>query len=815
MHALAYDLRYAVRLLRKSPGFTAVVVLTLTVGIGANTAIFSLVDSVLLKPLNFQDSKQLYVIHEIIPQWANSAPVLAANLPDFQIWRKESRSFDDIAILESTSMILAGVGETEEVRGTRTSANLLQLLGVRPAIGRLFLQNEDDTDHGYFVILTDSFWRTRFKADPAVIGRSVMLDEHPYTVVGVLSQSFQMPGVVNGLSSRSQFFVPLDGPKYYERDLIGEFDFTAIGRLKRDVTSSQALSELNVIQARIAKEAHADVDLRADMVPLQSQVVASSQRGLILLFAAVGAVLLMICVNLANLMLARLPGRLREAGVRKALGASERRLFQQMLTESLVLATIGGVLGFLFAEFGVFWLAHFGPAGIPRLMEVRLDARALAFVVTATLGTATLFGVLPAWLASRVDGRETTNSGGRSVSENRRTRKLRAALVGAEAGICTVLLIVAALLGRSWLLLTNVGLGFNVSNVLAANVDLPPVAYADNVKREVFYRSVLDGVRSIPGVRSVAWTHMPLLEGQGSVSGVNLPGNQLPVDQAPEADYRAVSEDFFQTMTIPILAGRAFDQHDRGQRRVIVSQSLARRLWHDQNPIGLHCLAEWGSLQQSESEVIGVAGDIRTYLDQPPLYMVYVADSWAETPPGDPDSASIVVRTIGDPARISNAVRRLIHTSDPTVPIVALRPMSEVVGENLQDRRFQTLLTSSFAISGLLLATIAIFGVLAYSVEQRRREFGIRTALGAQRTQLLTMIMGQGLWPVGLGLAAGLVAALMGGRLLQDFVFGITPLDPLTFVAVIVVVALAATLACYIPAQRAVKTEPAVVLHYE
>ena len=655
MHALAYDLRYAVRSLRKSPGFTSVVVLTLAVGIGANTAIFSLVSSVLLKPLNFEDSKQLYVIHEIIPQWASSAPVLDANLPDFQIWRRESRSFDDIAILESTSMILAGVGETEQVRGTRASANLLQMLGVHPAIGRSFLQDEDETDQGYAVILTDSFWRTRFKADPAIIGRSVMLDEHPYTVVGVLSQSFQMPGVVNGLSSRSQFFVPLNGPKSFERDLIGEFDFTAIGRLRRDVTSAQALAELNVIQTRIAKDAHADLELRADIVPLQSQVVASSQRGLILIFAAVGAVLLMICANLANLMFARLPGRVQEAGVRKALGASERRLFQQMLTESLVLATIGGAMGCVFAEIGVLWLAHFGPAGIPRLVEIRLDARGLAFVVFATLGSATLFGVLPAWLASHTDWHETTNSGGRSVSENRRTRKLRAALVGAEAAICTALLIVAGLLGHSWLRLTNLDPGFNVLHVLTANVDLPPVAYADNIKREGFYRNVLDGIRSIPGVQSAAWTHMLPLEGEGSVSGVNLPGNQLPEDQAPMANYRAVSEDYFQTMSIPILAGRAFDQHDRGQRRIIVSQSLARRLWHDQNPIGEQCLAEWGALQQSE--VIGVAGDIRTYLDQPPLFMVYVADSWAQTPPGDPGSASFVVRTIGDPASVAAAVR--------------------------------------------------------------------------------------------------------------------------------------------------------------
>jgi len=813
MHAFAYDLRYALRLLRKSSGFTAVVVLILAVGIGANTAIFSLVNSVLLKPLNFEDSKQLYVIHEIIPQWANSAPVLAANLPDFKIWRRESRSFDDIAILESTSMILAGVGETEQVRGTRASANLLQLLGAHPAIGRLFLPEEDETDHGYAVILTNSFWRTRFKADPTIVGRSVMLDERPYTVAGVLSPSFQMPGVVNGFSSRSQFLLPLNGPKYYEQDLIGEFDFTAIGRLKRDVTSAQALSELNVIQARIAKEAHADLDLQADMVPLQSEVVASSQRGLILLLAAVGAVLLMICLNLANLMFARLPGRLREAGVRKALGASERRLFQQMLTESLVLATVGGALGYVFAEIGVVWLAHFGPTGIPRLNEVRLDGRVLAFVVLVTLGTAILFGVLPAWLGSRADWHATTNSGGRSVSENGRTRKLRSALVSAEVGICTVLLIVAGLLGRSWLRLTGLDPGFNVSNVLAANVNLPPIAYADNVKREAFYRRVLDGIRGIPGVRSVAWTQMLPLEGENAVSSVNLPGNQLPEDRAPMANYIPVSEDYFRTMNIPILAGRALDQHDRGQRRIIVSQSLARRLWHDQNPIGQQCLAEWGSLQQSE--VIGVAGDTLTYLNRPPLYIVYFADSWADTPPGDPDFASIVVRTIGDPAGIAPAVRTVIHASDSAVPIVALQPMSEVVAENLQDRRFQTLLTWSFAISALLLASIAIFGVLAYSVQQRRREFGIRTALGAQRAQLLAMVMSQGLCPVGLGLGVGLVAALMSGRLLQDFVFGITPFDPMTFVAVFAVIASVAALACYIPARGAMNIEPAAVLRCE
>jgi len=813
VHSLSYDLRYALRLLRKSPGFAAVVILTLAVGIGANTAIFSLVNSILLKPLNFQDPQQLYIVHEIIPQWANSYPVMPANVSDFQIWRKESRSFDDIAILESTSAILADVGETEQVRGTRASANLLQLLGVRPALGRLFVSEEDATDHGYSVILTESFWRTRFKADPNIIGRPITLDEHPYTVVGVLPASFQMPGAVNGFSTQSQFLIPLNGPKPYELDLIGEFDFTAIGRLKRGVTTAQALAELNLIQARIAKEAHGDVDLRAEIVPLQSEVVAGSRQGLILLLAAVGAVLLMICVNLANLMFARLPGRLHEAVVRKALGASERRLFQQMLTESLVLAIMGGTLGYVLAQMGVLGLAHFGPAEIPRLNELQVDARALGFLLLLTLATATLFGVMPAWLASRAEWHESVTSAGRTVSENRGTRRLRGALVGAEVGICTVLLIIAGLFGRTWLRLINLDPGFNVSNVLAASVDLPPVAYTDNVKRETFYRSALDGIRSIPGVRSAGWTHMLPLDGEGSVSGVNLPGEQLPPDQAPIANYRAISEDYLRTMSIPIVAGRGFDQHDRGKRRVIVSQSLARRLWHDQNPIGQHCVAQWGELQKSE--VIGVVGDIRTYLDRPPLDMVYVPDSWAQERPGDPGSASIVVRTVGDPASFVGAVRKMICASDPAVPIVSIRPMSEVVAANLQDRKFQTLLTWSFAISALLLASIAIFGVLAYSVEQRRREFGIRTALGAQRARLLRMVMSQGLRPVGFGVGAGLLAALLGGRLLQRFVFGISPFDAFTYIAVLLVITSVSVIACYVPARRAVNTEPAVVLRCE
>lgn len=813
MTAFVQDLRFGLRVLRKSPAFAAIVVATLALGIGANTAIFSLVNSVLLRPLSYFDSKQLYTIHEVIPQWANSAPILEANLPDFQIWQKESSSFDGIAIAESTSMILNGVGEPEQLRGTRASANFLELLGIHPALGRSFLPEEDQTDRGHAVILTDSFWRSRFNADRSIVGRSMMLDGTPYTIVGVLPKSFGFTGGMNGFSPRSQFVTPLNGPKFYEQDLIGEFDFAAIGRLKSGVTAEQALAELNVIQAKIAKQARGGVDLRAEITPLQSEIVGSARRGLILLLAAVGAVLLMICVNIANLLFARVPGRLREAGIRKAMGATELRLVQQMLVENLLLAFAGGFLGMLLAYFGVRWLVRFGPADIPRLNEVRVDVGTLVFAIAASGMTAALFGALPAWLVSRVNLNETLGSGGKSVTENGRTRRLRTSMVGTEVAMCTVLLITAVLLGRSLLNLVRLDPGFSVEHVLATDVDLPPVAYEKPAMREAFYGRTLEGIRSLPGVRSAAWVSILPLEGEGSVSSINLPGDQLSPQDEPMANYRAVSPDYFQTMGIPVLAGRAFNNDDRGKRQVIVSQSLAHRLWPNQNAIGKQCLAEWGPLQLSE--VIGVAGDIHTSLDQPPLYIVYVADSWGEVPPSAPGSASIVVRSVQDSASIANAVRNAIHQAGPDVPIVALRPMSQLVALNLEGRRFQMSLTSSFAVSALLLASLGIFGVLAYSVEQRRREFAIRAALGAQPSHLLMMVMRQGLWPVALGLGVGIVVALLSSSLLHSLIFGITPLDPLTFAAVALTITIVAVVACYIPARHAMITDPAVALRYE
>jgi predicted permease len=428
---------------------------------------------------------------------------------------------------------------------------------------------------------------------------------------------------------------------------------------------------------------------------------------------------------------------------------------------------------------------------------------------------AVLFGSVPAWLVSRADQREILASSSSSATESRRTRTLRTTLVGLEVTMCTVLLIITGLLSRSLLHLLHLDPGFRVEHVLTADIDLPPMAYKEATSREAFYRKLIDDTRRLPGVLSAAWISILPLEGEGSVSGINLPGHRLSPQEAPIVNYRAVSADYFQTMGIPFLGGHAFTANDRGRRVVIVSQALADRLWPEQNPVGQQCLAEWGSLQLQPSEVVGVVGDIRTRLDRPPLYTVYVADSWAETPPSAPGSASIVVRTALDPASLSKALRTTIHRAGEDVPIVALRPMSQLVALNVEGRRFQASLTASFAGSALLLASLGIFGVLAYSVEQRRREFAIRAALGAQQGRLLGMVMRQGLLPAVVGLTVGIAVSFMSGGLLRSLVVGVSAFDLVTLGSVAAVIMLVAIVACYIPARRALSMDPIVALRSE
>lgn len=818
VEALWQDLRFGARMLRKSPGFTAVAVLTLALGIGASTTMFSVVNSVLLRPLAYQEPQQLYLIREIVPQLAKFYPTFPANLPNFRTWQKECHSFDAIAIVEGTSMDLTGRGPAEQVAGGRASANLFDVLGVRPAIGRTFLPEEDQPGRDHVVILTDSYWRSRFDGDTSAVGSAITLDGVPHTVIGILPASFHFHkemGSLVELGPSIVFFKPL-GMDPANFSPLGEFDFAAIARLKPGVEPSAALTELDVVQAQIARQANQGVDLQAELIPLDEEVVGAARDGLTFLVAAVGAVLLIVCVNLANLLLSRAPARMREAAIRNALGASRGRLVRQMLAESLLLGVSGGALGICLARLGMYWFVEAAPANLPRLDEVTIDARVLVFSALLVIFTSTLFGVLPAWRIACVDPQEDLKSSATAATENRRTRRLRQSLIGLEVGLTTMLLIVAGLLTTSLVRVLRVNAGFIADRILAADIQLPPQNYSQPAARERFYAGVLTGIRALPGVYSAGWVSILPLEGQGAVCDISLPGDQVPIDQRPLANFRAISPSYLKTIGIPLLRGRSFRENDRGQRRVIISQNIAERFWPGKDPIGQKCTGGWGRLRAQPSEVVGVVGDIRTTgLDEPPLPMVYVPDSYGEQPPGAPSFASIVVRTDMDPDAVARAVRGVIQGVDPDVPVVALRPMKQIVSDSVSSRRFQMFLALLFAVSALLLAALGIFGVLAYSIAQRHHELGIRMALGAQRADLLALVVRQGMAPTVCGFILGTGAAFFAGHLIRSLLFGVTPFDPLTFLFVAAAVVLSAFAACYIPARRAIRVDPMVALRYE
>ncbi|MGH9865718.1 MAG: ABC transporter permease, partial [Candidatus Acidiferrales bacterium] len=680
-----------------------------------------------------------------------------------------------------------------------------------------FRAEEDQPGRDNVVILTDSFWRGEFQGDPSLVGKFITLNGKLYEVIGVLPASFHFPdndelGPLTNFNPRLAFFKPLGlDPAKFEP--LGEFDYAAIGRLKPGVPISQALAELNVIQAQIAKQAKEGMDLRAELIPLDSQVTGSARQGLLFLLAAVGAVLLIVCVNLANLLLARVPRRMREAAIRTALGATRARLVRQMLTESLLLGILGGALGIWLATFAVRWLVHAAPPGIPRLDEVTMDMRVLVFAVLISVFTAAFFGILPAWRVAHAEPQDALKSGATNTTESRRTRRLRSTLIGLEVALSTILLILAGLFTSSLVHLLRVNTGFSVEHILAADVNLPPQTYSKAPDRQRFYNQALAAIRALPGVRSVGWINYLPLEGEGSVSDIRLPGtSEKDALAMPLADYRTASPGYFETMGIPLAAGRDFTEADRSRNVIVVSQKLAERLWPGKSAVGQLCIADWRG--QHNVQVIGVADDIRTMgMDKSPVMMVYTS-GWLDG--GNyPSGASFVIRTSMDPASAAPGVRGAIEKIDPDVPITELRPMTAVVSKSIDARRFQMLLALLFAACALFLVSLGIFGVVAYSVEQRRHELGIRLALGAQLANLRAMILKQGMTPVLAGLAAGLVASLLLWRLVASLLFGVHAFDPLTFAVVTIVLAGVALLACYIPARRAMKVDPMVALRYE
>jgi predicted permease len=805
------DIRYAFRTLLRERGFASMAVLSLAVGIGANTAIFSVVNGVLLRPLPYRDPQQLFAIREVVPKLAHLYPSLPVNFSHYYEWSKHWTAAESVALLEGSSPNLTGDGEPERLKGARVSASVFRVLGVRPRLGRAFVDEEDPEGRDQVAIISDSLWKRRFSGDPAIIGRKITLNGRPNVVIGVLPPGFQSPAqndlwIRAGLRTTTEVFQPLGYSKDDLEEVNGDYNWAAIARLRPGVSPQRALAELNVIQAETSKRIPEKMDLQARLSSLQDDIVGQSRRGLLVLLGAVGAVLLILCVNLANLSLARAAGRARESAIRTALGAGRVRLVRQTLTESLVLALAGGVLGIALAAVGVRLLIGAAPLDLPRLADVSLDGRVLGFASLISLVTGIAFGILPALRSAAAHPQEALKSGSYTTTEGRRGVRLRGVLVGVEAALSAVLLITAGLLMGSFVRLMHVDKGFDVERVLAVGVAMPPSKYTEKAQQTAFFDRLLKKTQLLPGVLSAALVSALPFEGETWIDLAAAEGDQRPMFERPMVNVRFVSPDYFKTLRIPFREGRPFDESQRNRQVVIVSEGTARRLWPGRNALGRR-------MQHNETldEVVGITADVRsTSLDKDPVLIIYIP-YWQRPRL----SAALLLRTAMDPRGIAAGVRVAIHQVDADVPVPEMQTLEEVMSDSVAQRRFQMMLVMLFAAAALALAGFGIYGVVSYSVARRRTEMGIRMALGARAVALQRMVLWQGIRPVLAGLAVGIAGALETGRILGSLLFQVSPRDPLTIGVVALVLLAVSVLAALVPARRATRVDPMKALRFE
>ena len=804
------DLRVAARTLLREPGFTFIAVIMLGLGLGATTAVFSLVNGVLLTPLPYKEPERLVTVREVMPQIAHLYPSLPVNARHFVEWRKECRSIEAMALFEPATVNLTGSGEPERLDAARVSPNMFRVLGIQPALGRDFRDEEEQEGNNSVAVLTDGLWRRRFGADPALVGKTVVLNGRAHIVAGILPADFRFPDrnvfeLGQSVAPRTEIFVPKTFAKDELEELLGRHNYGMIARLRPDAGRERAVAELQAVQARIEALAGEKVNLRVLMLPLLDSVVGKARRGLLVLMGAIGVLLLIVCVNLANLLLARGERRSRELAVRAALGAGRGTLIRHALSETVLLGVAGGLLALAVAAAGIQLLAHHAPVDIPRLDEVTLDGRVIAFSVVLIAVTVFLFGFLPAWRASAGDPQEALRAVSRSATASRGGMRLRSTLVACEVGLSTLLLLLAGLLTNSFLRLLRADKGFRAPTVLAVDIGLSGDKYKQEPARDGFYRRLFDNLGSQPGVQAVGIASALPLQGETWIDSVSLTGTR---DRGHEisVNVRFVSADYFRTMGVPLLAGRTLSDSDRGRKVAIISQRLAAALWPGQDAVG----RKFTRGNDVWFEVIGVAGDVRAQADKPPVAMMY-RGYWEWMP----YRTVLVARAAAEPSSIAGAVRAAIRSTDPDVPVPRMRTMEQVLDQGIATRRFQMALAAGFGVMALLVAGLGIYAVVSYSVARRTSELGIRAALGARTGDLYRLILGQGLAPVAAGLLVAIFAAVAFGRVLASLLYEIGVADPLTIMAVVSVLGIVALCACLVPARRAGRTDPLEALRYE
>jgi putative ABC transport system permease protein len=810
MSTLLKDLQYGLRMLARSPGSTAVAMIALALGIGANSAIFSVVNAVLLRPLPYKDANRLIVIWET----KLSKGILQEKVspPDYRDWVEQQRVFEKIAALREQPAVLTGGQLPERVETALISPSAFELLGVKAGLGRTFFSEEAEPGRNRVALLSYGFWQRRFGGDSGVLGKKAIVDGNSLTIVGVMPRDFRL------LDTPSELWTPytLDAKELSQR---GFRTLRVIGRLKPGVSLEEASAEMRSIAGRIERQyADTNTGYSTKIVALRDQLVGDIGPTLWTLLGAVVFVLLIACANVASLLLARAGSRDKEIVLRMALGANPSRVLRQLLTESVLLALAGGLLGLALAAWGIAMLAQFGPANLPRLAEINIDWRVMAFTLTASLATGIIFGLAPALLTVRTDLNSVLKTSGRGNTGSRTRALWRNALVTSEIASCVVLLTGAGLLIRSFLQLESVNPGFRPDHVLTMQIALPETSYSGQ-KVALFYHQLVDRLQALAGTQYAGIArNLPL---SGADASLNFVVENRPVESAAEqsrAKYRAASADYFAALGIPLVRGRYFDGTD-GEKTpavVIVNNTMARRFWPGEDPIGKRMKAGFDGSQWCT--IVGIVGDVKHtgldaatnaemyyhYLQIPPELMGFVEGTM-----------TLVLRTQAEPNSMVGAVRGEVQKLDPDLAVFNVKTMQDLVGGSLAQPRFRTLLLGVFACMALILAATGLYGVIAYAVTQRTNELGVRMALGAQKSDVLKMVVGEGAQLAAMGIGIGLVVAFPLMRIISRLLFGVNAADPLTFAATSSLILLVALAASYLPALKAIKVDPLVALRHE
>ena len=817
MNGLLQDIRYGIRMWIKNPVFTAVAIFTLALGIGANSAIFSVINAILFRELPYEEPEQLVLLWGDNPRAQLASRQLPTSAANFLSWGEQSQSFTELAAFRAWPFIVTGGDNPERIWGARVSGNLFQLLGVKPVLGRNFLPEEDAAGGAPVVIISQNLWQRRFGSDSTVIGKNLQVDGKSYMITGVAPPQFGFPqttGMPAGFRfpEHTDLWMPLaftDSEKVNRNT----HNLAVIGRLKPSVAVDQAQAEMSNIAGRLAQQFESNKDLNVSVSPLHEQMVRQSRATLYVLLAAVGFVLLIACANVANLLLGRAAARQREVAVRIALGARPSRLIRQLLTESLMLSLTGGLLGLLIGVAGYSVLVAVSPPGLLYTKNIGLDLRVLGFTLLLSILTGIIFGLVPALQTSKTDLHGVLKESGRANIGSRSRNRFRSLLVVSEVALALMLLIGAGLLINSFLRLQKTKLGFNPQNVLTMEIMLPflpPSPYAgDEQRMSGFFTSALERIAALPGVTAAgAVTSLPL---SGGVQSAKFTARELPPPapgQEPGAQYAVITPDYFRTIEAPLLRGRVFNNQDTATSPpvIIINEACARMLWPNEEAVGKHLSI--GFEESVTREIVGVVGDTKqSDIDIDAKPAMYLPHLQSPTP-----LMTIVVRTTSDPTNLNAAVRNQISSVDKDVPVSNMMTMDQVVSTSLAPRNFNMVLLSIFAVVALVLAVVGIYGVLSYSVTQRTHELGLRMALGAQQNDVLKLVLNQGMKLILIGVVIGLIGAFVSMRLMSSLLFGVNPSDPLTFGLIAGLLSVVALIACYFPARRATKVDPIIAL---